>query len=868
MINIKKVTALALSISLITTTALASVLGSETYSATKIDVAKGTTFVNNVFISDQSGVGKQTENYYIYNPNDGVKPVIVNDTYIYGKTKVSSMLSKIQNQGMYPIMVMNSDYFSLQTGVPMGHQVADGVVVTKDTQGEDAVGIMDDGSAFMSWLTINTTVRITENAQKNIGSDTDKTDENAQQYVATAGQTVTIDNVNKYPQPYSIYLLTDKFSDTTRYNEPCYNVIIGSLSGEMKLNNDVTGTVEEIIESDGPIAIPKGKIVITADKKISAEKMDKMKLFAVGDKVTINNTAEGDPRWKDCKYIQGSIGGRLIKNGEIQDVDQSAAPRSAIGIRKDGSIIFYTIDGRQAEHSYGVRLKTLSARLKELGCVDAINLDGGGSTCIAGVYPGTSTGVVLNKPSDGSERSVATFFALVNTRQPSGEPAKLHLTPAGGNYLSGATAHFTVKATDTNDHPLVWNKEVTYTSEGSTYASTDGVARIIGNGEVKVTAISGEISGSATMTVFSTPDSITLYDLRNSKTIKNLDIKGGDKVQIGASATVGSKKLISDNGCYKWSVEGSIGEINSDGIFTATQASATGNIVVTAGNKTVKLPVTVNGDKYASFTNMTFSHNESFVEILLASLEGVTVEKENISINLDGKKCDFEYDGEKITVPVEGDKTKKLTVFVTNSLGNRSIKTYTVPGKQYDNHFIDTTSHWASSVISYMSERGIVNGIKNANGTYSFNPDKNMTRAEFAVMIANYMEVNPDDYSMISVPFTDEAKLPSWAKMQIKALYTMGIMNGKTQSDGSVSFDSSANVTRAEVATVLTRILGENIETQAMTYSDISDVPSYAHDGFSTMVSMGVISGYDDGTLRPNKNITRAEAVKMIYGIF
>lgn len=156
----------------------------------------------------------------------------------------------------------------------------------------------------------------------------------------------------------------------------------------MRLNEDVTGVVEEIVESDGPIAIPRGKIVLTVDKKVAAEKMDKMKLFAVGDKVTINNTAEGDPRWKECRYIQGSIGGRLIKNGEIQDVDQSAAPRSAVGIRKDGSIIFYTIDGRQAGHSYGVRLKSLAARLKELGCVDAINLDGGGSTCIAGVYPG------------------------------------------------------------------------------------------------------------------------------------------------------------------------------------------------------------------------------------------------------------------------------------------------------------------------------------------------------------------------------------------------------------------------------------------------------------------------------------------------
>ena len=881
MINIKKITALVLAASLITSTALASVLGSETYSAVQIEVAKGTTYVNNVFVSDQSGVGKQTENYYIYEPNEGVKPAIVNDTYIYGKTKVSSMLKKIQNSGMYPLMVMNSDYFSLQTGVPMGHQVVDGVVVTKDAQGEDAIGFMEDGSAFMSWLTIDTTIEITKNAdiaptktsttakvQSDDESEAAQEEEQEEEYTPTVGQVVTVDNINKYPQPYSIYMLTDKFSTTTQHKSANYNVIIGSLSGEMKLDEEVSGVVEKIIEADGPIDIPKGKIVLTVDKNVGAQKMDKMKLFRQGDEVCIKSTASGDKRWASCTNIQGSIGGRLIKDGQIMDIDQSAAPRSAVGIKKDGSIIFYTIDGRQTGHSYGVRLKTLAARLKELGCVDAINLDGGGSTCIAGVYPGATTGTVLNKPSDGAERSVATFFALINTREPSGKPEKLHLTPAGGNYLSGTTAHFSAKATDTNDHPIEFDEEIVFTSEGSTYASTDGVAKLLGNGKVKVSATGGGISGSATMTVFSTPDAITLYDLKKDKAIKNLDVKGGETIQLGASATVGSKKLISDNGCYDWSVEGNIGKIDSDGIFTATEAVSTGNIVVSAGNKTVKLPVTVNGDKYAGYTRMEFACSDNLITITLSNLDGVTVQKENISINLDGAKADFEYDEDVITVATEGNKTKKLTVAITNSEGNRSIKTYTATGEQYDNHFVDTTSHWASSTISYMSERGIVNGVKNDNGTYSFNPDMNMTRAEFAVMISNYMGINPDDYKVLTVPFTDADQLPTWADVQIKALYTMGIMNGKTQADGSISFDSKANVTRAEVVTVLGRILGESIETEPMNYSDINTVPSYASSGFATMVSMGVISGYDDGTLKPNKNITRAEAVKMIYGIY
>ena len=73
-----------------------------------------------------------------------------------------------------------------------------------------------------------------------------------------------------------------------------------------------------------------------------------------------------------------------------------------MGIKADGSIIFYTIDGRQSGYSYGARKETVAKRLLELGCVDAVNLDGGGSTQLGGTLPETTDFVILNSPSESS----------------------------------------------------------------------------------------------------------------------------------------------------------------------------------------------------------------------------------------------------------------------------------------------------------------------------------------------------------------------------------------------------------------------------------------------------------------------------------
>ena len=93
-----------------------------------------------------------------------------------------------------------------------------------------------------------------------------------------------------------------------------------------------------------------------------------------------------NPNWEDVNHII-SGGPYLIKNGSVF-VDATSQklngitgrnPRTAIGYTKDNVMIMVTVDGRK-EGSSGVTLIELGRLMKELGCYEAINLDGGSST--------------------------------------------------------------------------------------------------------------------------------------------------------------------------------------------------------------------------------------------------------------------------------------------------------------------------------------------------------------------------------------------------------------------------------------------------------------------------------------------------------
>lgn len=68
----------------------------------------------------------------------------------------------------------------------------------------------------------------------------------------------------------------------------------------------------------------------------------------------------------------------LVENGAVvSGLQAGSAPRTAVGQKADGSLVFYTIDGRRSGHSIGATMTQVAQRLIELGCVTALCLDGG-----------------------------------------------------------------------------------------------------------------------------------------------------------------------------------------------------------------------------------------------------------------------------------------------------------------------------------------------------------------------------------------------------------------------------------------------------------------------------------------------------------
>ena len=79
-------------------------------------------------------------------------------------------------------------------------------------------------------------------------------------------------------------------------------------------------------------------------------------------------------------------------------LDASRTAWPAIGIKADGTVIFYAMDGKQPGYSVGATQGQVAQRLIELGCVEAICMDGGGSTTIGVTYPDQEGMQVVNKP--------------------------------------------------------------------------------------------------------------------------------------------------------------------------------------------------------------------------------------------------------------------------------------------------------------------------------------------------------------------------------------------------------------------------------------------------------------------------------------
>ncbi|MDU2063687.1 MAG: phosphodiester glycosidase family protein [Sporomusaceae bacterium] len=151
-----------------------------------------------------------------------------------------------------------------------------------------------------------------------------------------------------------------------------------------------------------------GSVVLSAHGT-AAKAMESLK---VGDVVTIEQSL-GDV-FNKAPFAIGA-GPTLVRDGKVfltttaeefpDDIAIGRAPRTALGVTKDNHVLLVVVDGRHA--SKGYTLGELANFMKELGAVDAMNFDGGGSSDMV------VKDEVKNKPSDGQERLVGDALILV-----------------------------------------------------------------------------------------------------------------------------------------------------------------------------------------------------------------------------------------------------------------------------------------------------------------------------------------------------------------------------------------------------------------------------------------------------------------------
>jgi hypothetical protein len=190
-----------------------------------------------------------------------------------------------------------------------------------------------------------------------------------------------------------------------------------------------------------------------------------------------------------------------------------------------------------------------------------------------------------------------------------------------------------------------------------------------------------------------------------------------------------------------------------------------------------------------------------------------------------------------------------------DSAPNESAKAGSVSAEptQRVNPFKDIAeSHWAYNYILDLTDSGIISGYANS----TFRPSATITRAEFAKMICLTMGwelANPATPS-----FTDVAK-DSWAYRYIETAKANGVIGG--YQDGT--FRPTRQITRAEIANIVVGTL--NLTTGDSTLTDIDS--HWAKDLINSCVKAGIVSGYQDGSFKPNNTATRAEAAKMVVGV-
>ncbi len=299
------------------------------------------------------------------NPDIELSPSLASDK-LAKKASVRTIAQKNNS-----IVAINGTFFKPQTGVPLGTLMIDKKILTGPIYNRVAMGI---GKEDFKMARVELDAKLI----------TDKS-------------TLNIDNIN---QPRMLMTHTLVYTkDWGQYSPPPpkYGTLL------VIENNKI------IKIADGSVEIPKEGYVISGPKQ---------KLEPFFNATSVQMDIKTTPNWENVEHII-SGGPYLVKEDQLY-VDTQAQklnaisgknPRTAIGYTKDENLILVTIDGRE-ESSVGMNLYDLAKLMKSIGCTNAMNLDGGGSSVMY------VKGKIVNTPSIKGGIAISNAFTVsINASQ-------------------------------------------------------------------------------------------------------------------------------------------------------------------------------------------------------------------------------------------------------------------------------------------------------------------------------------------------------------------------------------------------------------------------------------------------------------------
>ncbi|GAU77800.1 S-layer homology domain-containing protein [Fusibacter sp. 3D3] len=162
----------------------------------------------------------------------------------------------------------------------------------------------------------------------------------------------------------------------------------------------------------------------------------------------------------------------------------------------------------------------------------------------------------------------------------------------------------------------------------------------------------------------------------------------------------------------------------------------------------------------------------------------------------------------------------------------------------------DYSKHWAQVYISKFLGQGVISGYPDG----SFKPDNPITKAEYITFLNHvfgYTETTHADYSS-----------ENWYEQEIKAALNQGYL----VKDFTGAINEDVAITRQEAAVLLSNILMKDRELPVLAnkFKDVASLSTAVQTGIKFLVDEKIVSGFEDGSFRPNQKITRAEVATLL----